>query len=86
MLLAGNKQCEKAPPRRGVAGGPLCPSPTAAPDQSGVCGAVSRPTHRRPLGWEGHVEHVVSGKMTHFDSLEELLVFLARVLSAVETP
>ena len=28
----------------------------------------------------GRVEHVVSGQATHFDSLEELLAFVARVL------
>ena len=28
----------------------------------------------------GRVEHVVSGQATHFDSLEELLAFMARVL------
>jgi hypothetical protein len=37
-----------------------------------------------PLGWEGRVEHVVSGQVTHFHSLEELLAFLARVLTAVQ--
>jgi hypothetical protein len=30
---------------------------------------------------EGRVEHVVSGQSNHFDSLEELLTFMARVLS-----
>ena len=30
---------------------------------------------------EGRVEHVVSGQSTHFDSLEELLTFMARVLA-----
>jgi hypothetical protein len=30
---------------------------------------------------EGRVEHVVSGQSTHFDSLEELLAFMARVLT-----
>jgi hypothetical protein len=30
---------------------------------------------------EGRVEHVVSGQSTHFDSLDELLTFMARVLS-----
>ncbi len=34
---------------------------------------------REPI--EGRVEHVVSGQSTHFDSLEELLAFMARVLS-----
>jgi len=29
----------------------------------------------------GRVEHVVSGQSTHFDSLEELLVFMAQVLT-----
>jgi len=29
----------------------------------------------------GRVEHVVSGQSTHFDSLEELLTFIARVLT-----
>ena len=30
---------------------------------------------------KGRVEHVVSGQSTHFDSLEELLTFVARVLT-----
>jgi hypothetical protein len=28
----------------------------------------------------GRVDHVVSGQATHFDSLEELLAFMTRVL------
>ncbi|HKA53653.1 MAG TPA: hypothetical protein VKJ47_08315 [Candidatus Binatia bacterium] len=31
----------------------------------------------------GRVEHVVSGQAAHFQSLEELLAFLTRVLTAV---
>jgi hypothetical protein len=31
----------------------------------------------------GRVEHVVSGQATHFQSLEELLAFLTRVLLTV---
>src|SRR5262245_2454838 len=34
----------------------------------------------------GRVEHVVSGQATHFDSLEELLGFIARVLTTVRAP
>jgi hypothetical protein len=34
----------------------------------------------------GRVEHVVSGQATHFDSLEELLAFIARVLTTVRAP
>ena len=33
----------------------------------------------------GRVEHVVSGQATHFASLEELMAFMARVLTAVRT-
>ena len=39
-----------------------------------------------PLSWEGRVEHVVSGQMTHFHSLEELLAFIRRVLAGVQAP
>ena len=31
----------------------------------------------------GRVEHVVSGQATHFASLEELVAFMAQVLTAV---
>jgi hypothetical protein len=31
----------------------------------------------------GRVEHVVSGQATHFASLEELLAFMARMLTTV---
>jgi hypothetical protein len=34
----------------------------------------------------GRVEHVLSGQATHFASLEELLAFIARVLTAVRAP
>jgi hypothetical protein len=40
----------------------------------GVCRALS-PEH------EPRLEHVVSGQSTHFDSLEELLAFMGRVLT-----
>ena len=39
-----------------------------------------------PAGWEGRVEHVVSGQVTHFNSLEELLAFMRRVLTEVSAP
>jgi hypothetical protein len=38
------------------------------------------------LAWDGRVEHVVSGQMTHFHSLEELLAFICRVLAGVQAP
>ena len=32
----------------------------------------------------GKVEHVVSGQAIHFESLDELLTFMARVLASVQ--
>jgi hypothetical protein len=32
----------------------------------------------------GRVEHVLSGQAAHFDTLDELLAFMARVLAALE--
>jgi hypothetical protein len=60
------------------------PAPTDAPDQSGLCGAVARLAPWAPLSWDGRVEHVVSGQMTHFHSLEALLAFIRRVLAGVQ--
>jgi hypothetical protein len=34
----------------------------------------------------GRVEHVLSGQAAHFDTLDELLTFIARVLAALESP
>jgi hypothetical protein len=34
----------------------------------------------------GRVEHVASGQVTHFVSLEELLTFMGRVLASVRGP
>ena len=34
---------------------------------------------------EGRVEHVVSGQATRFQSLEELLAFMTRVLTTLHT-
>ena len=31
--------------------------------------------------WAGRVEHVVSGQATHFQSVEELMAFIARILA-----
>jgi hypothetical protein len=39
------------------------------------------------LSWEGRVEHLTSGQVSRFHSPEELLAFLARVLTEVlESP
>jgi hypothetical protein len=39
-----------------------------------------------PLVWDGRVEHVVSGQVTHFHSLEELVAFINRVLASLPAP
>jgi len=31
-----------------------------------------------PDGWSGRVEHVVSGRSTHFGALDQLLAFIER--------
>jgi hypothetical protein len=41
------------------------------------------PTARPSSGYEGRVEHLVSGQVARFHSLEELLAFMIRVLSEV---
>jgi len=37
-----------------------------------------------PLSWEGRVEHLVSGQVKRFQSPEELLAFLIRMLNEVQ--
>jgi hypothetical protein len=39
-----------------------------------------------PLSWEGRVEHLSSGQVLRFHSPEELLAFLARMLTDVQEP
>ena len=43
---------------------------------------------RQPAGalsrYDGRIEHLVSGQVVRFHSLEELLAFMTRVLAAVE--
>jgi hypothetical protein len=38
------------------------------------------PPAEAPTGYDGRVEHLVSGEATRFHSLEELLAFMVRVL------
>jgi hypothetical protein len=39
-----------------------------------------------PLSWEGRAEHLTSGQVLRFHAPEELLAFLARVLTEVQEP
>lgn len=36
--------------------------------------------------WQGRVEHVVSFQTAHFQSLEELVAFIVKVLTEAEQP
>ena len=36
--------------------------------------------------WEGRVEHLVTGQVTRFHSLEELVAFISRVLTDLQEP
>jgi len=36
--------------------------------------------------WQGRVEHIMSYRATHFQSLEELLTFIVQVLDEPEQP
>ena len=38
------------------------------------------------LSWEGRVEHLTSGQVLRFHTPEELLAFLARMLTTVQEP
>jgi hypothetical protein len=58
------------------------PQPTLPTKPAVVVQLRAQPTGV-PLSWDGRVEHVVSGQMTHFHALEELLAFVRRVLTEV---
>jgi hypothetical protein len=61
----------------------LEPSPPFAPEQAFVV-QFGRETAVDTGRMAGRVEHVVSGKVARFQSLEELVAFLTEVLRAVE--
>ena len=44
------------------------------------------PPPEAPFAWDGRVEHIVSGQMTHFHTQDELLAFISRVLAGVPAP
>jgi hypothetical protein len=46
---------------------------------------LSAETEEEKGHWAGRVEHVVSGRATHFQSVDELLAFMTQVLRTVRT-
>jgi hypothetical protein len=60
--------------------------PTLPPDQSGVVVQFRAPPTGGSPFYDGHVEHVVSGQVIRFHSLEELMAFGISVLTDMQAP
>jgi hypothetical protein len=59
-------------------------TPTLPTNRAFVVQFRDQSTGGRPL-WEGRVEHLVTGQVTRFHSLEELVAFMRRILTEMET-
>ena len=66
-----------------ITGGPIIPDPAADPPLP-VHRAFVVQLHATAAVAQGQVEHVLSDQAAHFDTLDELLAFMARVLAALE--
>jgi hypothetical protein len=64
----------------------VTPSPPALPTNRAFLVQFRAQPPETPMAWEGRVEHVVSGQVTHFHTLEALLAFMRRVLTDEEPP
>ena len=62
----------------------MAPSPSSLPSNRAFVVQFRSPPTRAPAGYEGRVEHLVSGQVARFYALEELLAFMIRVLADVE--
>jgi hypothetical protein len=73
-------------PEHDITGGPITPDPAARPLPVERAFVVQlHATAAMAQGQlSGRVEHVLSGQAAHFDTLDELLAFMARVLAALE--
>ena len=61
------------------------PQPSLPTNRAFVVQFRAQPTDPA-LSWEGRVEHLSSGQVLRFHSSEELLAFLARVLTEILEP
>jgi hypothetical protein len=61
------------------------PLPSLPSDRAFVVQFRTQPADA-PLAWEGRVEHLTSGQVLRFHAPEELLAFLARVLTEAQEP
>ena len=62
----------------------MAPSQPSLPSNRVFVVQFRRQRTGAPAGYDGRVEHLVSGEVARFHSLEELLAFLRRVLADVE--
>jgi hypothetical protein len=74
-------------PENDITGGPITPDPVADPPLP-LQRAFVVQLHATAVVAQGQltgrVEHVQSGQAAHFNTLDELLAFMARVLGALE--
>ena len=74
-------------PEYDITGGPITPDPAAdrpLPVQRAFVVQLHATAAVAQGQLTGRVEHVLSGQAAHFDTLDELLAFTARVLAALE--
>ena len=65
----------------------MASSPPSLPTNRAFVVQIRTQPTEPALSWEGRVEHLSSGQVLRFHSPEELLAFLARVLTEVlESP
>ena len=62
----------------------MAPSQPSLPSNRVFVVQFRRQPAGAPAGYDGRVEHLVSGQVARFHSLEELLAFMTRVLAEVE--
>jgi hypothetical protein len=61
-------------------------SPPSLPSNRAFVVQFRSPPAGEPARYDGRVEHLVSGQVARFHSLEELLAFMIRMLSDVAAP
>ena len=62
----------------------MAPSQPSLPSNRVFVVQFRRQATGAPAGYDGRVEHLVSGQVARFHSLEELLAFMTRVLTEVQ--
>ena len=62
----------------------MAPSPPSLPSNRVFVVQFRTQPPGAPASYDGRVEHLVSGQVARFHSLEELLAFITRVLAEVE--